>query len=266
MPGVIYYKGAKIQMLDLPGIIEGAKDGKGRGRQVIATAKTCDLILICLDAMKPLTHKHKIEHELDGFGIRLNKKRPNITFRKKAKGGLNFTHTVPLTHLDNDTVKRVMSEYRINSADLCVKEDCTVDELIDVIDGGRRYVPALYVLNKIDQITIEELDLLYKMPHCVPVSAHHGWNLDGLLEKVWNSMDLVRVYTKPKGQIPDYTSPVVLTSDNCTVEAFCDSIHKSIKKNLRYANVWGSSAKHNPQRVGLSHVLADEDVVMLIKK
>lgn len=34
--GVIRYKGAKIQLLDLPGIIEGAKDGKGRGRQVIA--------------------------------------------------------------------------------------------------------------------------------------------------------------------------------------------------------------------------------------
>ena len=36
VPGVIRYKGAKIQLLDLPGIIEGAKDGKGRGRQVIA--------------------------------------------------------------------------------------------------------------------------------------------------------------------------------------------------------------------------------------
>jgi ribosome-interacting GTPase 1 len=35
--GVIQYKGARIQLLDLPGIIEGAKDGKGRGRQVIST-------------------------------------------------------------------------------------------------------------------------------------------------------------------------------------------------------------------------------------
>jgi ribosome-interacting GTPase 1 len=34
--GVIRYKGGKIQLLDLPGIIEGAKDGKGRGRQVVA--------------------------------------------------------------------------------------------------------------------------------------------------------------------------------------------------------------------------------------
>merc|ERR1711871_1597460 len=57
IPGTINYRGAKIQLLDLPGIIEGAKDGKGRGRQVIGTALTCNLIIIVLDAMKPLTHK-----------------------------------------------------------------------------------------------------------------------------------------------------------------------------------------------------------------
>lgn len=36
VPGFITYKGAKKQLLELPGIIEGAKDGKGRGCQVIA--------------------------------------------------------------------------------------------------------------------------------------------------------------------------------------------------------------------------------------
>jgi small GTP-binding protein len=70
IPGVIMYKGAKIQLLDLPGIIEGAKDGKGRGRQVISTARTCNVILIVLDAIKPITHKRLIEKELEGFGIR----------------------------------------------------------------------------------------------------------------------------------------------------------------------------------------------------
>jgi small GTP-binding protein len=91
IPGVIRYRGAKIQLLDLPGIIEGAKDGKGRGRQVISTARTCDVIVIVLDALKPLTHKRLIEHELEGFGIRLNKSPPKITYRAKEKGGINFT-------------------------------------------------------------------------------------------------------------------------------------------------------------------------------
>ena len=76
--------------MDLPGIIEGAKDGKGRGRQVIAVARTCSLIFIVLDVLKPLVHKKIIERELEGFGLRLNKQPPNIVFRKKDKGGINL--------------------------------------------------------------------------------------------------------------------------------------------------------------------------------
>lgn len=96
------YNGAKIQMLDLPGIIQGAKDGKGRGRQVIAVAKTCNLIFIVLDVNKPLTDKRVIETELEGFGIRMNKQPPNIVFKKKDKGGIAITSTQPLTHIDHD--------------------------------------------------------------------------------------------------------------------------------------------------------------------
>lgn len=99
VPGQVMYNGAPLQIIDLPGIIEGAKDGRGRGRQVIAVAKTCHLIFIVLDVNKPLTDKRVIENELEGFGIRINKGPPNITIKKKDKGGLNVTSTVPLTHV-----------------------------------------------------------------------------------------------------------------------------------------------------------------------
>lgn len=134
VPGIVQYKGAKLQILDLPGIIEGAKDGKGRGRQVIAVARTCSLIFIVLDVLKPLTDKGIIEKELEGFGIRLNKKPPNIAFKKKEKGGITVTNTVPLTNFDADEIKAVLSEYRIHNADVNIKEDCTIDEFIDVIE------------------------------------------------------------------------------------------------------------------------------------
>ena len=151
------------QLLDLPGIIEGAKDGKGRGRQVIAVARTCSLIFIVLDVLKPLQHKKLIEHELEGFGIRLNKTPPNIGFRKKDKGGLNLTlqvkeyfHThqspIPTTfppspssplsqvsqsHLDLTQVRSILAEYRIHNADVTLRCDATADDLIDVVEGNR---------------------------------------------------------------------------------------------------------------------------------
>jgi uncharacterized protein len=94
IPGVLQYKGSKIQLLDLPGIIEGAKDGKGRGKQVIAVARTCNLIIIVLDSTRPMQHKKIIEHELEGFGIRLNKSPPDIEFKKKDKGGITISRMV----------------------------------------------------------------------------------------------------------------------------------------------------------------------------
>ena len=102
VPGQVQYNGAAIQMLDLPGIIQGAKDGKGRGRQVIAVAKTCHLIFIVLDVNKPLTDKKVIETELEGFGIRINKEPPNIVYKKKDKGGIAITNTVPLSHISHE--------------------------------------------------------------------------------------------------------------------------------------------------------------------
>ncbi|KAG1779830.1 P-loop containing nucleoside triphosphate hydrolase protein [Suillus placidus] len=260
VPGTLKVHGAPIQILDLPGIIEGANDGRGRGRQV---ARTCNLIFIVLDVLKPLGDKKIIESELEGFGIRLNKKPPAILVRKKDKGGIAITNTVPLTNIDQEEIKAVLSEYKLSNVDVTIRQpNMTADDLVDVIEGNRVYIPALYI----DAISIEELDLLYKIPHSVPVSSREWLNIDELLEKMWDALELVRVYTKPRGQSPDYSAPVVLRRGRCSVEDFCNAIHKEIAKQMKYAIVWGASAKHSRgQKVGLDHILEDEDVVHIGK-
>jgi ribosome-interacting GTPase 1 len=98
------------------------------------------------------------------------------------------------------------------------------------------------------------------------VCAYHEWNLDGLVEMCWEYLDLVRVYTKPKGKLPDFNEPVVLHRSNASIEGFCNKLHKTMIKQLKYAHVWGSSVKHRPQKVGKDHVLHDEDIVQIVKK
>ena len=99
-----------------------------------------------LDVLKPLGDKKLIETELEGFGIRLNKKPPNITVRKKEKSGIAITNTVPLTNIDQDEIKAVLSEYRISNADVAIRQaGVTADDLVDVIEGNRVYIPAIYV-------------------------------------------------------------------------------------------------------------------------
>ena len=268
IPGVIRYRGSKLQLLDLPGIIEGAKDGKGKGRQVIGVARTCNLILVVLDAVKPLTHKRIIESELEGVGIRLNRNKPDIEIKVSHKGGgLMINRTVNSdVRMSDETITNIAKEYKLNNAEICFRGKCGVDDLIDAIEGNRVYIPALYVINKIDQITIEELDLLDQIPNYVLISAHLKWNLDELLEKIWDKLDLMRIYTKPKGQVPDYEEPVILLRKKRTVADFCNKIHRSLLRDLKYAIVWGSSVKIQPQKVGKDHVLNDEDVIQIVKK
>jgi len=203
IPGTMKYKGARIQVLDLPGIIEGAADGRGRGRQVISTARTCNMILIVLDASKPVTHKKIIEQELFNFGIRINQSPPNIKFSKRdTAGGIIYQEIVPQTKGMNPEVARmVLKEYKISCAEIIIREDVTVDQFIDVVEGNRAYIPVLYVFNKIDSLTIEELDILDELPNYVPISSQHKWNIEGLLEEIWDRTNMIRIYTKPKGKV-----------------------------------------------------------------
>ena len=117
----------------MPGIIEGASEGKGRGRQVIAVAKNSDLVLMVLEAAKAEEHKVKISRELEKVGIRLNPPQINITATKF--GGVKLNSTKKLTHLNEKVVKNILSEYKIHNADVLVHDDSTVDDLIDVIEG-----------------------------------------------------------------------------------------------------------------------------------
>lgn len=57
IPGVLEYGGAEIQVLDLPGIIEGASEGKGRGRQVISAAKVRQICVSTFGALLRVTRQ-----------------------------------------------------------------------------------------------------------------------------------------------------------------------------------------------------------------
>ncbi|KAI3866648.1 hypothetical protein MKW98_006098 [Papaver atlanticum] len=268
IPGIIHYNGTKIQLLDLPGIIEGASEGKGRGRQVIAVSKSSDIVLMVLDASKSEGHRQILTKELEAVGLRLNKKPPQIYFKRKKTGGISFNTTMQLTHIDEKLCYQILHEYKIHNAELLFREDSTVDDLIDVIEGNRKYMKCIYVYNKIDVVGIDDVDHLARQPNSVVISCNLELNLDRLLAKMWDAMGLVRVYTKPQGQQPDFSDPVVLSADRggCTVEDFCNHIHRSLVKDVKYVLVWGVSSRHYPQTCGLSHVLQDEDVVQIVKK
>ncbi|ETW87618.1 hypothetical protein HETIRDRAFT_438028 [Heterobasidion irregulare TC 32-1] len=267
IPGVIEYQGARIQLLDLPGIVEGASQGRGRGRQVVSTAKTADLIVIMLDATKSEEQRRLLEIELDSVGIRLNKRRPDVVFKRRTTGGITFTATVKLTKTDERTIRLILQSYKLHNCDVMIREDITTDEFIDVLIGTRKYIPCLYVYNKIDAISLERMDQLAHDDHTVVISCEMDLNLNYLIDRIWDDLGLVKVYTKKRGAHPDLADPICMRRGS-TIEDVCNGVHRSLVANFRYALVWGKSSKFSPhaQKVGLNHLVQDEDVVSIFTK
>jgi len=123
------------------------------------------------------------------------------------------------------------------------------------------------VYNKIDAISLEQVDKLARTDHTVVISCELDLNLDYLIDRIWESLGLVKVYTKKRGVRPDLSDPVCLRK-GATVEDVCIGIHRSLAANFRYGLVWGRSSKFSPhaQKVSLNHQVQDEDVVSIFTK
>lgn len=265
--GVLEYQGAEIQIVDLPGIIKGANDGRGRGRQVVATAKTADLVLMVLDATKGKDQRAILERELEAVGIRLNKEKPNIYFKEKKTGGIKFTTTSPPKYLSEKVVVGILRDYRIHNADVLIRdENATIDDFIDVLNEKHiRYVRCVYVYNKIDSVSLEEVDRIAREPYTVVMSVELDLGVQEVVEEIWHNLNLIKVYTKKRGVLPNFDDPLVIKS-NSTLETICNSVHRDLKNNFKYGLVWGTSAKHSPQKCGLNHPIEDEDVISIVAK
>ena len=123
IPGVLEYGGAEIQVLDLPGIIEGAAEGKGRGRQVISAAKTSDMICMVLDATKRAEQRALLEAELEAVGIRLNREPPNIYLKAKKAGGMKINFQSPPKNIDEKMVYNILRDYKMLNCEVLVRDD-----------------------------------------------------------------------------------------------------------------------------------------------
>jgi uncharacterized protein len=265
IPGMLQYRGSRIQVLDLPGIIEGASGGKGFGKRVMSVARGADLILIVLDVFQP-HHLGILKRELAEAGIRLDAQPPNLLVEKSSIGGISVTAQVPIK-ISERLVKEIMRLYGFHNARLIIREpDLTDDQLIDALNGNRIYLPSLVVLNKIDLITngfIQELKSKIG-DNFIPISADAGTNIDALKEAIYQKLGFIRVYMRPKGSGTDYDEPLIIKK-GATIQDVCNKIHRNMTKNFRYGLVWGKSAKFAGQKVGLDHKLADEDVITIVK-
>ncbi len=266
VPGIMEYKGARIQVLDLPGIIKGASSGRGLGRRVLAVARSADLVLFLIDVFQPEA-RPLLEKELRSTGIRVDERPPNVVIERTDGGGISVSAQVKLTKMTEVLIKDILRVYDVNSGRVLVREDIDDQQLLDVLSGNRTYAPSLTVMNKIDLVNSGFTNELSRKLHYafVPISAEGDVNIEALREEIYRRLDFVRIYMRRRTGETDFEEPMIV-KNGATILEICDKVHRGMKDDFRYALIWGKSVRFGGQRVGITHRLMDEDVLTIITK
>ena len=266
VPGVLEHRGARIQMLDLPGNIKGASSGKGLGKRILSVARSADIVLLILDVFQPY-HEDVLINELGNIGIRLNQRPPDIVIEKSTTGGIAVAQQVKLKKMSEKLLKDILNVYGYTSARVVIREDIDSEQLVDFITGNKTYAKAITILNKIDLVDDKFLNTVSKKlkTDFLPVSADSEINVAKLRDIIYDKLEFIRIYMRPKGGKTDFKEPLVIRKGNSVLDV-CNKLHRNMKKDFRFGLVWGKSVKFGGQRVGIGHILLDEDVLTIIKR
>jgi ribosome-interacting GTPase 1 len=266
VPGILDYKGARIQILELPGIIQGASTGRGLGKRVLAVARNADLVLFIVDVFQPEARDLLIK-ELGNIGIKVDQDPPRVLIEETGVGGISVAASVKLTKMSEQLVKEILRIYDVNSARVVIRQDINDEQLVDMLLGNRVYVRSLTVMNKVDLVNVgftneltSKLDFDF-----VPISAENNVNLNALKEEIYKRLDFIRIYMRRRTGETDFVEPMIVRNGSSVMEV-CNKVHRRIKDDFRYAQIWGKSVKFAGQKVGLTHRLMDEDVLTLVTK
>ncbi|MBI4983652.1 GTP-binding protein [Candidatus Woesearchaeota archaeon] len=261
IPGIMEYRQAKIQILDVPGVVTGAASGKGRGREVLAVIRTADLVVIIVDINHP-EHHPALLREVWEAAIRINKPRPEVYVKKTARGGIQIGKTVNL-ELSNDALAQMLREFRINNAQILIRSVIDADDFIDSIEGNKKYLPAITCLSKTDLVTADKVERIKKELNVdIAISAEQDLNVEALKELIFKKLNFIRVYMKEPRQEADLNEPLILPY-NSTIKDVCNKIHRAMADKFKFARVWGTSTKFPGQKLMLNHILKDGDVLEL---
>jgi small GTP-binding protein len=241
IPGMLLYNEAYIQILDVPGLIEGAETGKGRGREVLSVVRGADLMIIMTDP-KRMKAFDSITQGLEEAGIRINKKRPDVIVDMKLNGGLNIVTNVG-QELDKETVREVANEFGIKNADIRLREELNIETLTDAFANNRVYTKALYVVNKAEHVKKRDPKFFY-------ISAVDGKGVDLLKKAIWEKLNLCKIYLIKPGEEPGEKNAMIVKSGD-TLEQVAKNIGSEFFEGKTGAKIWGNGSKFPGQEVSL---------------
>ncbi len=256
VPGMMEYKGVRMQLLDLPGIIEGAAGNKGFGRKVLSVIRASDLVVLMTDISR-IEWLSKVEKELYNAGIRANSRPPKIRVKRMSKGGIQIID--PFKSLDVGMMVDVAKEFGVDNAVIELGEKIeTIDLFIDGLITSREYLPLVEVVTKIDQVNSRKLESLKSKSKAIFMSAEKEVGIDEFKEAVWKGLGMIRVYLKREriGEA-DKEEPLIMRQGQ-TLDDVLHKISNEMRDDIGRAHIWGLKARFPGQEVSFKYPVFDE--------
>jgi len=267
VPGVMEYQDVQFQIIEAPALMEGSADGRVWGLQTLALARNADGLMLMVDLSRnPIEQLSVILGEFEKARILVTKPKGRVEIERKYMGAsLRIILTGKLLDCTMRDVEELLKSYRITDAVVKISGEVTLDEVEDAIFENTVHKPAIIIANKSDlegseaNFRLLENYVGNKLPMLV-VSCKNRRGLDKLGEILFETLNLIRVYTKEPSEKECSKKPFILKKDS-TVYDLAKNIHSDFGKRFSYAKVWAKRLVFSPQKVGSSFVLDDGDVV-----
>jgi ribosome-interacting GTPase 1 len=273
VPGIMNYMDVQFQIGEAPAVMEGAAEGKAGGNVTLGLARNADGVILMLDLSRdPVEQLELILAELEKSRVLVTRPtggRVEIE-RRPAGSRLRVIIVGRLIDCSMRDVEELLRNYRINDAIEKISGAVSLDDVEDAIYENTIYKPAVIVGNKLDLPgTMANLRRLKqhvggKLP-IVPMSCERKLGIAELGKAVFDSLGIIRIYTKEPGNKAHSDHPFALRK-GATVNELAKNIHKELLANFMFAMVWAKRLPFSPKKVGLSFVLDDGDIIEIHAK
>ncbi|NHJ01048.1 MAG: GTP-binding protein [Candidatus Heimdallarchaeota archaeon] len=268
--GSITAAGARLQLVELPAIVDGSAQGEMSGKLVLAGIRNGDCVVIVLDLSKdPVDQLKLILKELKTGKIRLNTKKPNVTIEKVGSGSIQVFNSHFFQGEGKEAIIDILRAKGYTNVIVRFYDSTSVDQFLDALDSTITYLPAIIVASKGDsegsKMNYEELKKFLEdsnlQMQVLPTSAARKEGIDGLEEVIFSQLGKIRIYTRnANGEVAE--RPILL-DQGAIVEEAIEILSKKMLKFFRFARIWGKSAKFDGEKVGLERELLDGDVIQV---
>jgi ribosome-interacting GTPase 1 len=272
VPGIMDYGDVQFQLIEAPALMKGSSEGRGTGNITLGLARNSDGVILMVDlSHNPIEQLELILAELEKSRVLVNKPSGRVIIdRRHAGTALRVILIGHLIDCNMRDVEDLLREYKIRDAIVRISGDVRLEDVEDAIFETTTYKSAVIAANKLDLKGAEEnLRILKKHVNgklpVVAMSCERKEGLDELGKALFDSLGVIRVYTKDPGSKEETGRPFTLKR-GATINDLAKNIHKEFVQNFLFAMVWAKRLPFSPKKVGLNFVLEDKDVVEIHTK